>query len=97
MTVKRTAEAAPVIEQPAFLPAGEAVALLKTMQLIRAFEEQVRRLFAGGLIPGLVHLCSGQEAVAAGVCGVLRRSDTIASNHRGHGHCLAKGMPVDRM
>ena len=67
------------------------------MQLIRAFEEQVRSLFFGGMIPGLVHLCAGQEAVAVGVCSQLRTSDMIASNHRGHGHCLAKGADVRRL
>jgi pyruvate dehydrogenase E1 component alpha subunit len=67
------------------------------MQLIRAFEEQVRALFAGGLIPGLVHLCAGQEAVAVGVCSLLRTTDKVASNHRGHGHCLAKGADVRRL
>ena len=43
------------------------------MKLIRSFEEQVRNLAAGGVVPGLVHLCAGQEAVAVGVCSVLRR------------------------
>lgn len=65
------------------------------MQLIRSFEEQVRNLSAGGAVPGLVHLCAGQEAVAVGVCSVLRPGDIIASNHRGHGHCLAKGARPD--
>ena len=65
------------------------------MQRIRAFEEQVRNLAAGGAVPGLVHLCAGQEAVAVGVCAQLRAQDAIASNHRGHGHCLAKGADVD--
>jgi TPP-dependent pyruvate/acetoin dehydrogenase alpha subunit len=83
--------------EPALPPAEKAVALLRTMQLIRSFEEQVRRLFSGGQIPGLVHLCAGQEAVAVGVCGELLPTDHIASNHRGHGHCLAKGMSVDRL
>ncbi len=64
------------------------------MQLIRAFEDQVRKLFFGGMIPGLVHLSAGQEAVAVGICSQLRTSDKIASNHRGHGHCLAKGADV---
>jgi pyruvate dehydrogenase E1 component alpha subunit len=77
--------------------ADDALALLRRMMLIRAFEERVRSLFAGGLIPGLVHLCSGQEAVAVGVCSVLRQSDYIASNHRGHGHCIAKGARLDRL
>jgi pyruvate dehydrogenase E1 component alpha subunit len=61
------------------------------MFLIREFEEQVRRLYAGGAVPGLVHLCSGQEAVCVGACLYLNDDDNIASNHRGHGHCLAKG------
>lgn len=75
----------------------EAIALLRVMQLIRAFEEQIRALFAGGLVPGLVHLCAGQEAVAVGFCSQLRTSDKIASNHRGHGHCIAKGADVRRL
>ena len=78
-------------------PKDEAISLLRTMQLIRAFEEQVRSLFFGGMIPGLVHLCAGQEAVAVGVCSQLRTSDKIGSNHRGHGHCLAKGADVRRL
>ena len=42
--------------------------------------------------------CSiGQEAVAAGVCDVLRRDDHITTTHRGHGHCVAKGGDVERM
>ncbi len=84
--------------EPVALPdSTEAVALLRSMMLIRSFEERVRRLFAAGLLPGLVHLCSGQEAVAVGVCSALRQSDVIASNHRGHGHCIAKGARIDRL
>jgi pyruvate dehydrogenase E1 component alpha subunit len=67
------------------------------MQLIRSFEEAVRNLYSGGSIPGLVHLCAGQEAVAVGVCSLLNSDDMIASNHRGHGHCLAKDADVGRM
>ena len=70
--------------------AEEALRLFRRMQLIRAFEEHVRNLYSGGAIPGLVHLCAGQEAVAVGVCCLLGADDMIASNHRGHGHCLAK-------
>jgi TPP-dependent pyruvate/acetoin dehydrogenase alpha subunit len=77
--------------------AEEALRLLRRMQLIRAFEEQVRSLYSGGAIPGLVHLCAGQEAVAVGVCSLLGADDMIASNHRGHGHCLAKGADVARL
>jgi pyruvate dehydrogenase E1 component alpha subunit len=67
------------------------------MQLIRSFEEAVRNLYSGGSIPGLVHLCAGQEAVAVGVCSLLNSDDMMASNHRGHGHCLAKDADVGRM
>jgi pyruvate dehydrogenase E1 component alpha subunit len=49
------------------------------------------------VMPGLAHLCIGQEAVAVGVCEALNRDDYITSTHRGHGHCLAKGASVDRM
>ena len=64
---------------------------------IFAGKDVVRNLFAAGAIPGLVHLCSGQEAVAVGVCSLLRAEDVIASNHRGHGHCLAKGADITRL
>ncbi len=82
---------------PPFRSAEEGLRLLRSMQLIRTFEEQVRNLSAAGVIPGLVHLCAGQEAVAVGVCSLLRSDDMIASNHRGHGHCLAKGADVGRL
>lgn len=63
----------------------------KTMLRIRRFEEKVIDLYARQMIRGLIHLCIGQEAVATGACANLRRNDYITSNHRGHGHCLAKG------
>jgi len=83
--------------EPPLPPAAQSLALLRQMQLIRAFEEKLRSLYSAGLVPGLLHLCAGQEAVAVGVCAELGTSDVIASNHRGHGHCLAKGARVDRM
>lgn len=71
------------------------IALLETMRLIRAAELRLSQLFADGEVPGFIHLSIGQEAVAAGVCAALRPSDTLASNHRGHGHALAKGVDLD--
>ena len=71
--------------------------MYRAMLLIRTFEERVRALTAGGLVPGLVHLSAGQEAVAVGVCHALATDDYIASNHRGHGHCLAKGADPARL
>jgi pyruvate dehydrogenase E1 component alpha subunit len=67
------------------------------MALIRAFELRVSELYRDGEIPGFVHTSLGQEAVAVGVCEALREDDYIATTHRGHGHCLAKGADVDGM
>jgi TPP-dependent pyruvate/acetoin dehydrogenase alpha subunit len=67
------------------------------MALIRAFELRVSELYRDGAIPGFVHTSLGQEAVAAGVCAALRDDDYLATTHRGHGHCLAKGADVDGM
>jgi TPP-dependent pyruvate/acetoin dehydrogenase alpha subunit len=67
------------------------------MALIRAFETRVTELYRDGEIPGFVHTSLGQEAVAVGVCAALRDDDYIATTHRGHGHCLAKGADVDGM
>jgi TPP-dependent pyruvate/acetoin dehydrogenase alpha subunit len=71
--------------------------LLETMTRIRSFENRVMEFFADGKIPGFVHLYLGEEAVAAGVCKNLRDSDVIVSNHRGHGHCIAKGANMKKM
>jgi pyruvate dehydrogenase E1 component alpha subunit len=67
------------------------------MVRIRAFEETALKAHAAGEVPGPLHVSIGQEAVAAGVCAVLRKDDRITSNHRGHGHALAKGAPAQRM
>jgi len=48
-------------------------------------------------VRGPLHLSTGQEAVAAGVCAHLRKTDLLTSTHRGHGHTLAKGAAMDRM
>ncbi len=71
--------------------------LYATMLRIRAFEEAVERANREGLVKGAAHLSIGQEAVAAGVCGNLRCEDLITSNHRGHGHTLAKGADPEAM
>jgi pyruvate dehydrogenase E1 component alpha subunit len=63
----------------------------RTMLLIRQFETRVEELFGRGLIKGTAHPAIGQEAVAVGVCGVLRKGDYVTSTHRGHGHFLACG------
>src|SRR5262249_4412844 len=69
----------------------------RLMRAIRDFEERVHAEFATGEIPGFVHLYAGEEASAVGVCSNLDDRDTIASTHRGHGHCIAKGVDVGEM
>ncbi len=71
--------------------------MYQQMVRIREFEKRVNELYTGAQMPGLAHLYTGEEAVAAGVCEALRPADYITSTHRGHGHCLAKGASVDRM
>ena len=65
--------------------------------LIREFEERLKWLVDAGVPVGAVHLYAGQEAVAVGTCAALREDDWIASTHRGHGHCIAKGVDVRPM
>lgn len=69
----------------------------RVMRTIRAFEERLHVEFATGEIPGFAHLYAGEEASAAGVMAHLRDDDCIASTHRGHGHCIAKGVDVHGM
>jgi 2-oxoisovalerate dehydrogenase E1 component len=64
----------------------------RRMLLIRGFEERVAALYRDGEVPGFVHLSTGQEATAVGACWPLGAADVITSTHRGHGHCLAKGL-----
>lgn len=62
------------------------------MQLIRTFESRVKVEFGKGKIPGFVHLYAGEEAIAVGICANLTDADYMTSTHRGHGHCVAKGV-----
>ena len=81
-------------------PAPDAEAwleLYERMFRIRCFEEKADDLYTRGHMPGIAHLYIGEEAVAVGVCSVLRSDDYITSTHRGHGHCLAKGADLYRM
>jgi pyruvate dehydrogenase E1 component alpha subunit len=67
------------------------------MRTIRRFEEVSCQLLVERKIPATLHASIGQEAVATGVCQALDRRDLIVSNHRGHGHCIAKGVDVNAM
>lgn len=69
----------------------------RRMRTIRAFEEKLQEQVAAGKIGGFMHLYAGEEAVAVGVCERLRDDDLVGSTHRGHGHCIAKGVDVKAM
>jgi TPP-dependent pyruvate/acetoin dehydrogenase alpha subunit len=71
--------------------------MYRRLHLIRTFEERLKRLVDTGVPAGPVHLYVGEEAVAVGTCAALEPTDWIASTHRGHGHCIAKGVEVRRM
>src|SRR6476619_6976856 len=68
--------------------------MYEQMLLIRRYEEYLYRLFLKGEVPGTLHQCQGQEAVAVGVCAALRVDDVIFSTHRPVGHLLAKGASI---
>ncbi len=74
-----------------------ALRAYRIMRTIRNFEERIHVEFQTGEIPGFVHLYAGEEAIAAGICLHLQDEDSIASTHRGHGHCIAKGCDVKGM
>ena len=71
--------------------------MYRTMLEIREFEEEVHRRFLEGLVHGTTHLCQGQEAVSVGVMSALGPDDYITVTYRGHGHCLARGVPMEAM
>jgi acetoin:2,6-dichlorophenolindophenol oxidoreductase subunit alpha len=76
---------------------SEIVVMYEGLRRIRDFEEEVIALFNSGKVPGFSHSYIGQEATAVGVCHALEPDDRVASNHRGHGHVLAKGADPSRM
>jgi len=79
------------------LPDAELLTFWREMMRIRRFEEAALHQSTLNNVYGTLHAYIGQEAVAVGVCQALRKDDWVASTHRGHGHCLAKGAGMDRM
>ncbi len=77
--------------------AAPLVACFRRMLLIRYFEEVLNDLFTKNLLGGTSHFCIGQEACAVGVVSALRDTDWLVSNHRGHGHLLARGLDPARV
>jgi 2-oxoisovalerate dehydrogenase E1 component len=85
------------IIEPTPLSTDSLLEAYRRMTLIRVFEERVSDLYRNSEVPGFVHLSIGQEAAAVGACWPLAATDVITSNHRGHGHCLAKGLAPEPM
>ncbi|MCP4037774.1 MAG: thiamine pyrophosphate-dependent dehydrogenase E1 component subunit alpha [bacterium] len=79
------------------LSQDDLLSVYRRMRTIRAFEEKLHELVVAGKLGGFMHLYAGQEAVAVGVCGHLSDDDHVGSTHRGHGHCIAKGVDVKAM
>jgi acetoin:2,6-dichlorophenolindophenol oxidoreductase subunit alpha len=91
-TSETTSSSDPLEYSQAFL-----IDAYRTMLTIRVFEERLNTEAAIGNIPGFLHLCAGQEASAVGIIQHLNKNDKVASTHRGHGHCIAKGMDLSLM
>jgi acetoin:2,6-dichlorophenolindophenol oxidoreductase subunit alpha len=81
---------------PAGLDRARLVDMLQRMVEIRAFEDEVMKLFNRNLVRASTHLCQGQEAVSVGACSALESGDTMTCTYRGHGAVLAMGAPLDR-
>ena len=90
-TIVSSLRASPIQSSQDRIAADGLLAMFQRMVLIRRFEDYLHQLFLQGLVPGTLHQCQGQEAVAVGVCATLRRDDVMFSTHRPVGHFLAKG------
>ena len=97
MTTTTTAAPARTGDNPFPLGKEDLLSAYRTMKTIREFEDRLHVDFARGDIPGFVHLYAGEEASATGIMMHLTDEDRIASTHRGHGHCIAKGVSVHQM
>ncbi len=83
------------------------LSMYKTMVKIRTYEETLGKIYyegktptfdiAAGPIPGELHLSSGQESSAVGVCIHLRADDAVVGTHRAHNFAIAKGVDLKKM
>src|SRR5690348_15021012 len=84
-------------DRPAKLGRDQLIDAYRRMQAIREVDERMRREVEAGKVPGFLHLYCGQEAIAVGACIHLETTDYIASNHRPHGHFIAKGCDLGKL
>lgn len=75
----------------------EKIKILKKMKLIRIVEESIAEKYHEGKMRCPIHLCSGQEAIAASIGYLLDNKDYVVSTHRAHGHYLAKGGNLNKL
>ena len=68
------------------------LSMYESMLDIRNFDLKVNQLVKRGMVPGMTHLSVGEEAANVGAIAALNPDDFITSNHRGHGHVIAKGL-----
>lgn len=71
--------------------------MYEKMHHVRKFEEKVAYFFSMGMVHGTTHLYVGEEATGVGACSALEDKDLITSTHRGHGHCIGKGIDLNKM
>jgi TPP-dependent pyruvate/acetoin dehydrogenase alpha subunit len=72
--------------------------MCEKMIRIRKFESKIADFcFPKGMLSGNYHTYIGQEAIAVGAVYAIEKTDYLASTHRGHGHCIAKGAKIDKM
>jgi pyruvate dehydrogenase E1 component alpha subunit len=76
---------------PPLPPPDEMRELLRTMTLIRRFEERASEEYMAGRIGGFLHLAIGEEAAIVGTVSALRADDPLTSTYREHGQALARG------
>ena len=79
------------------IPKEKLCEMYTKMLQIRKFDEKIAYFFTLGKVHGTTHLYIGEEATAVGVCSALKDTDYMTSTHRGHGHCIAKGIDLNRM
>jgi len=96
-TASLTAEKISAMIEEQALTKEDLMAYLRQVLEIRALENNISMLLGKAVLKGASHLYAGQEAVAVGAVGALRDDDLITSTHRGHGHCIAKGVEVKGM
>ncbi len=79
------------------LSAQQKIQMLYQLLLIHRVEKHMESIYHLDQMKTPIHLCIGQEAIAVGICACLETDDYIQSNHRSHGHYLAKGGDLKKM